>query len=242
MVKMPTIKEIVAFSKSKTFAKTNFFWNTKWNNSRLLGRVSELLKTAQQEYQKSCNEVRFLPFSYWCNYYFCNACSIEQLYGYAIAFRTEYPEELSDNESFLVVICRVLYQTYIGGKAEYLAIQYLHSLHPYARQILTNDYEDRVFCVDIIEYIGSKIVSAYQVKPQSFFSGIEKEKDWAKRALEYNTKGHQKFFEKTGVCSQYLSWYIQEKHLVFNIYPQISFAGFCAKNQSTTTENSPPSE
>lgn len=214
-VPLPTSEEVARVLESAAFQASNHFWNAgHWNNSERLGHVATLIKAVQNEWL-AAGGTGFIPLFVWIDYYFARQLPAAELYAYSQEFQAACPDQFNVDDAWIAVYARVLVQTYIGAKAEHEAILFLEKQFPGMIVTQTGDKLDRVFCVDIEVRDGEQLRYAFQLKPYSFFHGVQKQYDWAEQAVEYNSRGHQKYKEEYGVKPKYLFWSYQDNQYYF---------------------------
>lgn len=182
---------------SKYFSETNIkSWNEgKFNSRKSIGPLMIMIKLCQP---KNIHE--------WINYYLTNGKSVDELHDIAYRFK-DYTNNkcsfyMSNEEAYIYVLIRVIYETFIGYQRETNTIYNLQNvLDGYkignsqdAINIFDSDIDlDYKFSVDCLLIKDNKAIAGIQIKSDTYKYGAN---DKIKN-MNYN-KQHM-FTEKYGL-------------------------------------------
>lgn len=123
-------------------------------------------------------------------------------------------------ESYYFCILRVVDDTWVGFQREVRIIDKLKDWYPGSIiQFSTNNDID--YCIDIEVYYDEILFDVFQVKPYSFLTGLQNNKEYCITAYQDNFKKHKEFHEQNKIIPSYIIEHEQE--LIIKRYDELTY-------------------
>ncbi len=112
--------------------------------------------------------------------------------------------QISLNDAYLYAWIYIVYNTYLGYSRENACKTKL--CHRFFKVVHTNKAMDNGFAVDYLCYNESnQLVAAYQVKPQSYFTGIANNVSYVMNDFRLNNEKNKAFTAQYGIRVGYIT-------------------------------------
>lgn len=181
--------------RSKKFSSTNSLWNEKgFNSQKNIGVICNLVRDFHKSSEKHLREE-------WEEFYFNsengrNICDINKIAG---KFHEECLKEniqITEEEAFNYCYIRIIDESYIGYKREYLTMKNLREIYPHIKFDFTSSNDDIHLSIDIAIFKDNVMAGALQIKSENALKKYDVRKQ--------NDKGFEKCRKKYNFSPIYL--------------------------------------